>query len=846
MITGGARISSRTRSLLLGILRARVPRAILWLALVQLSCALPALAQNRGFHAVFSRDGTDAWAVGDSGLFYRSFDGGLIWTKGTLGSSHLRDVVAVGLSVTIVGDSGKIWRSTNSGGAWSLQVVGGAPSLRALSMPTATVGFAVGAAGTILKTQNGGASWTPQSSGTTRRLNAVHFAGELDGWAAGENGTLLSTHDGGATWTPVTSGTTRELFSVMQRGASVWAVGAFGTALESVNGGTSFAPVNLKLDAKSDVRCVWLQSPDSVYLVGGGGFIRSSADGGQTWSFPMHNMHGQIADLHFAGPTGFVVSNKNLLPMSSIDAGVTWRFPTNATLSRSWEQRLSAGSVYGNTFSTNPDNPATFYVAIGAGIYRSFDEGENWHRIASFPSGVFQCNAFIVSPKDTNVWVAAVGGNPKRLLKSDDYGQSWFTTLTHDYGVYGVPVEYDHDHPDTFYFGGDADGLFRSTDGGKNWERLSSNNFRSPCDILVVPDSSNIVIVADGITTQGQAQYYKSIDSGQTFTLKMTRPPGAYEIPELATSRLRPNVIFGTNWGGGGVQRSEDFGDTWPTINLTSFAWGVDVARDDPNLVMFGVYGGGTSYLSIDGGTSFTGNTIMGSNYSFHLRDRGLILAEQINGVYKMRFNYQYTPADSQRLNLTSPNGGEIWRAGTTQQITWTASHVALVAIEMRASADEPWQHIAEVPGYYGRSSWTVPSLASSQVKLRVRDAWDASPEDTSDVAFTTTSGEVSVDPRNAGALALVQNRPNPFTGTTRIAFTLPSPSDVTLEVFDLEGHRVATLARGPHSAGEHSVEFGPGVRAVGARRRTLHAGVFYYRLTAGTRSITRKMLYLK
>ncbi len=65
--------------------------------------------------------------------------------------------------------------------------------------------------------------------------------------------------------------------------------------------------------------------------------------------------------------------------------------------------------------------------------------------------------------------------------------------------------------------------------------------------------------------------------------------------------------------------------------------------------------------------------------------------------------------------------------------------------------------------------------------------------------------------------------RPNPFSGSTRIAFTLAQAQDVRLEVFNLLGQRVAVLADGPLAAGDHLVPF----HAAG-----LPAGVYLSRLT--------------
>jgi hypothetical protein len=59
-----------------------------------------------------------------------------------------------------------------------------------------------------------------------------------------------------------------------------------------------------------------------------------------------------------------------------------------------------------------------------------------------------------------------------------------------------------------------------------------------------------------------------------------------------------------------------------------------------------------------------------------------------------------------------------------------------------------------------------------------------------------------AVDAASASVFALDQNRPNPFMHATTIRFSLAHASDVTLEVFDLQGERVATLMRGRTEAG--------------------------------------------
>jgi len=110
--------------------------------------AVPAHAQ--GFNALFTRDGNDVWAVGDSGAVWRSFDSGTNWTRQSyIGSRPLRGVAARGLSAIAVGDSGRVYRSANSGGTWALTVIAGLPDLRGLEWPADNAAFVVGGNGGI-------------------------------------------------------------------------------------------------------------------------------------------------------------------------------------------------------------------------------------------------------------------------------------------------------------------------------------------------------------------------------------------------------------------------------------------------------------------------------------------------------------------------------------------------------------------------------------------------------------------------------------------------------------------------------------------------------------------------
>jgi beta-glucanase (GH16 family) len=83
----------------------------------------------------------------------------------------------------------------------------------------------------------------------------------------------------------------------------------------------------------------------------------------------------------------------------------------------------------------------------------------------------------------------------------------------------------------------------------------------------------------------------------------------------------------------------------------------------------------------------------------------------------------------------------------------------------------------------------------------------------------------------------LAQNYPNPFNPATQIEFSIPESGHVNLEVVNLMGQSVATLANGVMSAGNHSVSFDAS---------ELSSGVYIYRLQAGNQVITKKMTLVK
>ncbi|UCG52132.1 MAG: choice-of-anchor D domain-containing protein, partial [Candidatus Latescibacterota bacterium] len=91
-------------------------------------------------------------------------------------------------------------------------------------------------------------------------------------------------------------------------------------------------------------------------------------------------------------------------------------------------------------------------------------------------------------------------------------------------------------------------------------------------------------------------------------------------------------------------------------------------------------------------------------------------------------------------------------------------------------------------------------------------------------------------------AFALDQNHPNPFNPTTRIRFSLDQDSMVRLVIYDVSGTRVRTLVNRHMNAGTYTEEW----NARDDQGRSVASGIYFYRLSSGKRTLTRKAVLLR
>jgi hypothetical protein len=139
-------------------------------------------------------------------------------------------------------------------------------------------------------------------------------------------------------------------------------------------------------------------------------------------------------------------------------------------------------------------------------------------------------------------------------------------------------------------------------------------------------------------------------------------------------------------------------------------------------------------------------------------------------------------------------------------------------------------------------TSWTSTGLADTNVRaLAIKGTYLFAGTYTGKVwkrplseLITAVKGPTSELPNH---FSLEQNYPNPFNPTTNISFSVGTYGYMSLRIFDILGHEVATLANEIKPAGTYQVEW----NATG-----FPSGVYFYRLNSGSYSETRKLLLLK
>lgn len=287
------------------------------------------------------------------------------------------------------------------------------------------------------------------------------------------------------------------------------------------------------------------------------------------------------------------------------DYGITWR-----NVSDGYFSTPSIGAI-----AVHQPEPDIMYVGTGSdglrsnvitgrGVYKSEDAGKTWEFIGLENTG--QIGAVEIHPNDPNtVYVAAIGqafgpNEERGLYKTTDGGQNWEKILYHSDSIGVVDMEFAPDDPNTIYAGlwrgerkpwtiisGSTEGgVYKSTDAGKTWNKLTKGlptNLIGKIDFAVSPANPDVVY-ANIEASDDQGGLYRSDDRGASWEFvsdnsNLTNRPfyytNIYANPKNENSVFNAALRFLKSTDGGKTWKSQgtphgDNHDIWINPNDTS------------------------------------------------------------------------------------------------------------------------------------------------------------------------------------------------------------------------------------------------------------------------------------
>ncbi len=313
----------------------------------------------------------------------------------------------------------------------------------------------------------------------------------------------------------------------------------------------------------------------------------------------------------------------------SSDQGENWKPITDELPS------LSIGDI-----ALDPSDKNTVYVGTGEpncgggsitydgrGIFKSADGGASWVSLGLESSG--NIGRIEVDPKQPNrIFVAAMGNlftnNAERgVFRSTDGGASWQKTLFINDSTGCIDLAIHPLNPDTIFavswerirrpnkrvYGGPGCAIWRSTDGGDNWTKLSaglpaSNLGRIGIGISPSEPSTLYAIYADQI---GYFKgIYKSVNNGNSWSLVNGGDPGypgyGWWFGQIRVHPNNPEEVFamGLDW-----TKTTDGGQFWTDVSpqLHADYHAFYIHPNNPDLQVVGNDGG--LYISTDGGAGW-------------------------------------------------------------------------------------------------------------------------------------------------------------------------------------------------------------------------------------------------
>ena len=391
-------------------------------------------------------------------------------------------------------------------------------------------------------------------------------------------------------------------------------------------------------------------------------------------------------------------------------------------------------------------------------------------------------------------------------------------------------------------------GLFRSSDGGTNWQKLGVAT-RLPDSVINAIAASPVsptLYVSIGYKSfasfDQSSSLYRSSNGGDSWEsiVDSTVVPKP-NVADVVVSALNPDFVLALQRSPGPgagnldqILRSADGGLTWIDVSSGSFSTSshgvrIEIGSDPTDSAKHYATGDTqfdvTFYVSENSGLTWTPKSTPSIGTSrellsfagdlLYLVGAGAAVYSSSDGGSSWLLDQGLDNSDRYLYKLAiHPNSPAIMLAATSDGL-W-----------LKNSILASWSRIAGLPPgeYYDVfvDSLTGTVYAGGDQGLFRIDGVTSAPQEP-----TTIPSQFHVD----------QNYPNPFNPTTVIKYTVPVRTFVRLVVYDVLGKSVGTLVEAIKEAGTYNVVF---------NAADLQSGVYFYRLTADNYFAVKKMLLLR
>jgi parallel beta-helix repeat protein len=138
--------------------------------------------------------------------------------------------------------------------------------------------------------------------------------------------------------------------------------------------------------------------------------------------------------------------------------------------------------------------------------------------------------------------------------------------------------------------------------------------------------------------------------------------------------------------------------------------------------------------------------------------------------------DYRWSPSDVPSIRVLTPNGGESWRIGSKQRITWTSTNLAgNISIEFSTDGGRTWAALFASTPNDGQEQWTVAGVAGNQNQVRIISTVTPSIADTSDSNFAIVKSTKKMRIAVNQGWNLIATPVQPDSNADQIFASLPS-----------------------------------------------------------------------